>query len=612
VRPFEGIEGSGAELLGRFAELCEQLFGLRERLAGERTPAAWRNGLGELLETLVARNDDNAHQHDRIRRVLDDLAGSAATAGYTGVVGLDAMREQIDERLAQAKPVHGFLSGGVTFCELVPMRAIPFRVLCLMGMNDGVFPRVQQRRGFDLIARPPGRAGDRSPRDDDRYLFLEALLSAREQLVITYAGQSIRDGSPIPPSVVVSELLDVLGDSFHVERRTGEDAAEALRRSVVVQHPLQPFSPHYFSSEGDPRLHSYSELHFEGARRLLEQRGAPPPFLDPPWRMQGAQEEAPGIVELEDLVRFFEHPVKVFLRDRLGLRLEETDEEVEDREPFELGDLPRFALGSELLERSLSGESLAEAYDSIRAAGALPLGTFSTIEYGDLSAKVQLVAERVRGLSGLSGLSEDEPLAPLEIDLQVGEERITGSIGELWPEGRVAYRFAKLGGPREIGHWIRHLLLCLHAQNGCRAGEASAAAPRSFMVGLAGKDEPPKCAVFEAVAEPEPLVSELLRLYRVGRSSPLLLFPRSSRRYVDDYVKAKKEEEREQRAAAGAETAYRGVRELRPEARDPYIALAFAGHDPLSSDFTPFAGGSFSELAQAVFGPLVAHREELR
>ncbi|MBW2273800.1 MAG: exodeoxyribonuclease V subunit gamma [Deltaproteobacteria bacterium] len=604
VRPFEGIEGADAELLGRFAELCEQLFARREALEGPRTPARWREGLGELLESLVARNDDNAHEHDQIRRVLDDLVGSVETAGFVGEVGREAMREQIDERLAQATPAHGFLSGGVTFCELVPMRAIPFRVLCLMGMNDGAFPRVQQRLGFDLMAHAP-RVGDRTPRDDDRYLFLEALLSVREQLVITYQGQSIRDGSPIPPSVVVSELLDVLGDSFIAERREGEDAAAALRRAVVVQHPLQPFSPRYFDSEGDPGLRSYSELHFEGARRLLEQRGVLRPFLTAPWQMEGTMEAEPGVIELDDLVRFFEHPVKSFLRECFGLRLEEEDGEVEDREPFELADLGRFTLGSELLERSLAGEPLAEAYDSIRAAGALPLGRFSDIEFRDLSTRVELVAQRVCGLR--DGGSESQ----VEIDCDVGGERVTGTIGDLWPKGRIAYRYAKLGGPREIGHWIRHLVLSLQVQRGATAAEPGAAAPRSYLVGLAGKDEPPKCAVFEPVAAPEPLLEELLRIYRLGGSAPLLLFPRSSRRYVDDYVSAKKEEEREQRAAAGAEKVYQGVRELRPEARDPYIAQVFAGLEPLSGDFTPYAGGRFEELAQAVFGPLVEHREEL-
>ena len=146
-----------------------------------------------------------------------------------------------------------------------------------------------------------------------------------------------------------------------------------------------------------------------------------------------------------------------------------------------------------------------------------------------------------------------------------------------------------------------------YAQGSAEGGEAGATAPRSYLVGLGGKGEPPSCAVFEPVAQPEPLIAELLQLYRIGRSAPLLLLPRSSRRYVEDYSKARKDEEREKRGTDGAEKTYRGIHELRPDVKDPYIAQVFAELDPLATDFTPFAGGTFRELAFAVFGPLIEH-----
>ena len=90
------------------------------------------------------------------------------------------------------------------------MRTVPFRVVCLVGMNDTAYPRHDRAPGFDLIAQDP-RPGDRTTRDDDRYLFLEALLSARDVFYLSYVGRSIRDNSPIPPSVLVSELLDYTG-----------------------------------------------------------------------------------------------------------------------------------------------------------------------------------------------------------------------------------------------------------------------------------------------------------------------------------------------------------------------------------------------------------------
>ena len=108
------------------------------------------------------------------------------------------MRSLLEEQLDRARLNAAFLSGGITFCEHVPMRAIPFRVVCLLGMDDESFPRSSARASFDLMQNP--RLGDRNLRDDDRQLFLEALLSARDALLVTYVGQSAQDDSVRPAS----------------------------------------------------------------------------------------------------------------------------------------------------------------------------------------------------------------------------------------------------------------------------------------------------------------------------------------------------------------------------------------------------------------------------
>ena len=103
------------------------------------------------------------------------------------------------------------------------MRALPFEVLCLLGMNDGDFPRSSARSDFDLMAWPgQQRPGDRSRRDDDRQLMLEALLSARRVLYVSWAGRSARDNSEQPPSVLVSQLRDYLAAGWAGEVLTCE------------------------------------------------------------------------------------------------------------------------------------------------------------------------------------------------------------------------------------------------------------------------------------------------------------------------------------------------------------------------------------------------------
>ncbi len=163
---------------------------------------------------------------------------------------LTVIRAWLTARLDQAEKGLGFMTGGVTFCAMLPMRSIPFRVVALIGMNDGAFPRQNSAPGFDLIARNP-RRGDRSLRDEDRYLFLESILSARDCLYISYVGQSIKDNSRIPPSVLVSELLDAIDRGF----TAGKEQLQSMTVSSR-EHRLQAFSRDYFT-DGSP-LFSYS------------------------------------------------------------------------------------------------------------------------------------------------------------------------------------------------------------------------------------------------------------------------------------------------------------------------------------------------------------------
>jgi exodeoxyribonuclease V gamma subunit len=214
--PYDDVEGSSAELLGKLAELCETVFGFHASLRDARSLDDWRDDFARLLAAMIASDDHDADQHNEVRNALARIARRAHAAGFVEALPLEAARTLALDELTRTTSARGFLSGGVTFCEMVPMRAIPFRVVCLLGMNGDAFPRVRRPLGFDLVARHP-RRGDRSSREDDRYLFLEALLSARDRLLIIYVGQSIRDNAELPPSVVVilpsveALLTDVFG-----------------------------------------------------------------------------------------------------------------------------------------------------------------------------------------------------------------------------------------------------------------------------------------------------------------------------------------------------------------------------------------------------------------
>lgn len=210
----------------------------------------------------------------------------------------------------------------MTFCNMVPMRSLPFKVIWLLGMNDLDYPRNQRSPAFDLMAQRP-RLGDRSRRDDDRYLFLEALLSARSQLAISWVGRDQQDNSSLPPSVVVAELRDYINRGWAASKEgEGEQAAAKL---LTVEHPLQPFSRHCFA--GDPKTASYAS---EWLPRPLSSSARVLTFVQTPL----APPEPCQQVELSRLVRFWNHPVRFFLEQRLGLRSHYEAEVLPESEAF--------------------------------------------------------------------------------------------------------------------------------------------------------------------------------------------------------------------------------------------------------------------------------------
>ena len=271
VVPYDDVEGGSTEVLGHLAEYLKRLFELVDRLRERRAIGEWAEVLLNALDAFFQPQESQVPEALLIRSTLRELASKAAEAGCTEPVDLAVILESLNQLLAEDRFGSGFITGGVTFCALKPMRSIPFKVICLMGMNDGAFPRTDRHLSFDLMAQKP-RLGDRSLRADDRYLFLETLFSARERLHISYVGQSIRDNSEAPPSVLVSELLDYVAQAYELP---GQDI---VKDHVLVRHRLQAFSPAYFTAQ-DGRLFSYSAENC----RASHCRDRPPEPCQPPF-----------------------------------------------------------------------------------------------------------------------------------------------------------------------------------------------------------------------------------------------------------------------------------------------------------------------------------------
>ena len=380
---FGGGEMHG-ELLGRFVSYCEEVFGLRERLAQERRPAQWGRVLRDVVGAFLADGSErtsgaSASGDWALARELATEAGAVRalirdfereTAHAEAPVPFEVVLDVLRERAQETGRERVRLADGVAVASLGPGRIFPAEVVCVAGMNDGVFPRSPATPSFDVIAAGPARRGDRDVRYEDRYAFLEALLAARRCFLVTYAGRGLRDDAPIPPSVLVDELKDYLGRRFP-------------GAAFETRHPLQPFSPRYFAASmatgvpagetGTARdLFSYSRGMCEAAKTML----AGVDGSEFPDRFVGAvlpePDESLRRVDLADLVTFFANPTRFLLRERFGLRLELDDLTLDNDEPFDLDGLERYRLRSDIWSQVRAGVEPERTAVLLHGSGRLP------------------------------------------------------------------------------------------------------------------------------------------------------------------------------------------------------------------------------------------------
>jgi exodeoxyribonuclease V gamma subunit len=557
ILPYDEVEGGLGQVLGRFHSFAQAAIGLHA-LAGEsRTMTQWAH----VLRTALAQFFDPEETHDdeleAVRSAIASLEADARAGGFGGALPLEVVKSALRARLEV--PGRAFLSGGVTFCAMVPMRSLPFDVVCLIGMNDGAFPRVRRPYGFDLMATD-FRKGDRSRRDDDRYLFLESLLSARRYFYISYTGQHIRDNSVIPPSVLVSELLDYIAQGFR------GPAGTDIRNHIVMHHPLQAFSPRYFDGSG--KLFSYSgtlcqAAHLAGKGSTSSEPLIPEPLPEPEpeWRT----------IELEALIRFFGSPARYLVRQRLGIRLEVADEDVDGREPFTSDPLESYELKQRLLALRMRGEPVRNGLPAARGSGLLPHAQVGAIVFEQTGDEVEAFAGKL-----LEALSE-KTLGPIGVDLAVGALRLRGALTGVSRAGLLGYRLAKCQPKDLFDAWIRHLVLNTLAPPGV--------APVTRWI------LQDRVVNFVPVPDALTILEQLMELYWTGLQRPLHFFPRSAQAYLEKNP-----------SLDAARKAW--VSHQYGESDDPYYRLIFRGCDPLDAEF--------EKLSLAVFGPMQAAMQDGR
>ncbi|MBD8868125.1 exodeoxyribonuclease V subunit gamma [Nocardioides donggukensis] len=436
--PLDDVGDGDLDLAGRFAELVDRLHAFLLAVGSARTAADWTTALSEGVARLTATDPEEAWQAAQFDRELARMRAGADSGGGA-VLRHPDVRALLRQRLGGRPTRSNFRTGTLTVCTMVPMRSVPHRVVCLVGLDDGVFPRVGSVDGDDVLARRP-HTGERDVRAEDRQLLLDAIGAATETLVVTYTGRGEHTGAERPPSVPLGELLDALDDT----------AAEPVRDRLCVAHPLQPFDEAALVPGrlvGD-RPFTFDRAALAGAESARGTRTEVGALVGDPLVALPAED-----VSLADLHDFFAHPVRGFLRSRLGIGTPREVDEAEDAIPIDLDALERWAVGDRLVGDVLAGAAPQDGMLAEQLRGLLPPRQLGVRTLTAIARTAQPLVER--GLELRRG-----PARTLDVDIDLGDgRRLTGTVGQVFGNDLVHVGYSNLGAKHRFATWLDALAL---------------------------------------------------------------------------------------------------------------------------------------------------------
>lgn len=509
IAPMNGVGGASAAALGRFCGLLETLKQWHLTLNQSRSAQQWQQLLNAMLETLFGTQRDDDDRLQQIRDAIDELASQAGEQ----ILSIELLRLCLEESLSTRTQHNRFFSGGVSICGMRPMRSLPFRMICVLGLNDAAFPRTEQNQSFDAMGKH-WQAGDPRKGDEDRYLLLETLLCARDKLYVSYTGRSLKDNSELQASVLLREFMDFLNAHYIPE---GSDDAN-ISEKLTFEYPMQAFSWRQFEAlAGDSARQSYDSWWCDVAQTLQSEQRAPDRLEAWPITAIPMPEESVEQVELSRLIRFMQHPVKGFFNLRLGIYLHDGDAS-DDEENFAIDGLSTWQMHKGLISTLLKNEAQPsnELLALYQAQGILPHGAMAQNAYDTMREKASDLLERLQAYESL----DVEPLAiELACQLPNSDEvvAVTAHLTQFYPsKGLLHYTPSSMKPKHLLALWLEHLAFC-----------AASARDESLKSVLICKDQ----EVQFSMTEPAMALSQLtgyVSIYREGLTRPLPLFPLSS------------------------------------------------------------------------------------
>jgi len=558
ILPYRDIEGSSALPLGGLCQFIDLIDQARIDFSTPRPLADWSRLLRGYAEYLFFPLDDP--EFVELSGVINELENYSFF--HQEPLELAVIKQWLLATAAGFQPSGGFLSGGITFCSMLPMRSIPFKCICLIGLDNGMFPAQDFYSTFDLMGESH-RPGDRSKRGDDRYQFLEAILAARRRLYLSYIGQSEKTNEPIPPSVVITELLELLKYNYGID-------------NLTQKHPLQPFHSTYFTEKNE--LVSYSELYCRVAEKLSrsKQHGES-------WWTGELVDEPDQTVQLSSLFSYLSNPQKWFVRERLSIRLEKEFKEVKELESYKPVGLDNYLVDQEIISDLLSGRREEESLSRLQINGCWPLGSPGRLAFSGKTTELKPFVKRI-GSVATGGRRPD-----LRVDLTCGAWRITGSLTDQYDNGMVVYRYAKC----KAGDILRgYLCFLLRSEILPEPGDVHVITKDNWICFSHNKKAPIS-------------LEDLLELYRRGWHRPIELFVELGWSFIQKRARGITPDEAVKKVRNSFDELV-GETDFGSSIREPEWQLLFSGlssKEVISKEFQHYTETILAEIFSFAYSP---------